>query len=226
MKEVRLVICIPSRDEWYAEFGMNLLFMTNYLAAHGEIDGKKMHYMVHNKRGSILAQMRQHQVELALQNKATHLLFIDSDQTFPRDLVHRLLAHKKQVISVNIATKVIPATTTARLPGPTNEGIPVITNDSSKGLLQVWRVGTGIMLIDLNIFKREGLKQGPWFDQRWSEEVGAYVGEDWGFCEKLEAAGVKIWIDQDLSKEIGHIGSLTYGHDLVPAPEFKHASGS
>jgi hypothetical protein len=200
---------------------MSLLFLTNYLASHGEIDGKPVHYMVHNKRGSILAQMRQSQVELALENKATHLLFIDSDQTFPRDLFHRLFAHRKQVVSVNVATKCIPANSTARLKGPTCEGIPLYTTPESTELVEVWRIGTGIMLIDLNIFKREGLKTPPWFDQVWSEETQSYIGEDWGFCQKLEDAGVKLWVDQDLSREVGHIGALNYGHDLVVPKELQ-----
>jgi hypothetical protein len=201
------------------------MFMCNYLASHSELDGKQMHYMVHNKRGSILAQMRQSQVEAAIQNKATHLLFVDSDQMFPRDLAHRLLAHEKQIVAANVATKVIPASPTARLRTASKEGTPLYTTPDSTGLVQVWRIGTGIMLIDLNVFKRKGLKQAPWFSQHWDEDLGSYVGEDWAFCERLEAAGVKLWVDQDVSKEIGHLGTLNFGHDLVVQQELQDASG-
>lgn len=219
MKEIRLVICVPSTHLWFAEFGMSLLFLTNYLAANGSFDGKPMHYMVHNKRGSMIGNMRQKQLEAALKNKATHLLWVDSDQTFPRDLVHRLLARKKQVVACNVATKMIPATPTARLRGNTTEGVPLYTLPDSDDLVEVWRVGTGVMLIDLNIFKRPELKEGPWFDQPWNPELENYVGEDWSFCARLEQAGVKIYVDQDVSREIGHIGALTYGHDLVGLQE-------
>ena len=215
MKEVRLVICVPSTHLWEAEFGMSLVFLCNYLASHGTFEGKPMHYMVHNKRGSILAQMRQSQIQAAIKNKATHLLFIDSDQTFPRDLVHRLLAHKKQIVACNIATKQIPSSPTARLKGNGSQGVPLYTTPESKGLVEVWRVGTGIMLIDMNVFKRKGLRDGPWFDQPWNEELGSYVGEDWSFCSCLADAGVKLYVDQELSFEIGHIGAINYQHDLV-----------
>ena len=215
MKEVRLVICIPSRDTWHADFGMSLMFLCNYLASHPEFEGKKMHYMVHNKRGSILAQMRQSQIDAAIENKATHLLFVDSDQTFPRDLVHRLLARKKQVVAANVATKTVPANSTARLKTNNTEGVPLYTLPDSTGLVEVWRVGTGVMLIDLNIFKREELKQRPYFNQPWNEELDSYVGEDWSFCERLERAGVKLYVDQDVSAEVGHLGTLNYQHDLV-----------
>jgi hypothetical protein len=204
---------------------MSLMFMCNYLASHAEIDGKKMHYMVHNKRGSILAQMRQSQLESAIENKATHLLWVDSDQTFPRDLVHRLLERKKQVVAANVATKVIPAAPTARMRGETLEGTPLYTTPESTGVVQVWRIGTGVMLIDMNIFKRKELVEGPWFSQYWNTDLGSYVGEDWAFCDRLEEAGVKIYVDQDVSKEVGHLGILEYGHDLVVPEELKNVSG-
>ena len=215
MKEIRLVICVPSTNSWEAQFGMSLVFLTNYLASHGVVEGKECSFMVHNKRGSILANMRQNMVEEALKNHATHLLFIDSDQTFPRDTFHRLMRHKKQVVAANIATKMIPSSPTARVPGNGSLGIPVETTLESPELQEVWRVGTGIMLIDLNVFKREGLKTGPWFTQRWNEETGAYVGEDWAFCEELSNAGVHLYVDHKLSLEVGHLGTLNYGHDLV-----------
>jgi len=168
--------------------------------------------------------MRQDMVSTALKNDATHLLFIDSDQTFPRDTAHRLLAHKKQVVACNIATKMIPSTPTARFKGATRAGVPVYTTAASPPLEQVWRVGTGIMMIDLNIFKRDKLKRPPWFTQHWNEDLNSYVGEDWAFCEAMEKAGVKIYIDNALSMEIGHVGTLEYRHDLVVPIEDQEAS--
>ena len=193
---------------------MSLVFLTNYLASHGVVNGKDCSFMVHNKRGSILANMRQEMVQAAVDNHATHLLFIDSDQTFPRDLFHRLMKHGKQVVAANIATKMIPANATARLKGNGSFGITHPTTEESPELEEVWRIGTGIMLIDLNVFKREGM-EGPWFTQRWNEETNAYVGEDWALCEAFEKSGVKIYIDNKVSLEVGHLGTLSYGHDLV-----------
>jgi len=211
MKTNRLVVAIPSGQEWSADFGMALVFMTNYLAAHPEINGKVTQLRVHNKRGSILPNMRQALVEMALEGGATHLLFLDSDQTFPADLVHRLMGHQKMVVAANIVTKSFPANFTARKKG----NVPVVTTRESKGLEQVWRVGTGVMLLDLRLFRREGMRERPWFTPRWSEETGDYVGEDWAFCERLEAAGVPIFVDHDVSREVGHVGKMEYTYDLV-----------
>lgn len=179
-----------------------------------------MMYRLHNKKGSILAYMRQKMVEDAIQGEATHLLFIDSDQMFPRDAAHRLLSRGKQVIGCNVATKMLPSSPTARAKDPTGKQryLPVYTTESSPAVEKVWRLGTGILLLDLNVFKRPELKGGHWFDQRWNEELKAYDGEDWGLGDALEAAGVSIWVDHELSREIGHVGNLTYTHDHVNAP--------
>lgn len=219
VKEIRLVIGIPSRDTWLAQFGMSMLFLTNQLAAKGNVGRSMvMRYRIHNKRGSILGSMRQSIVDTAIKHDSTHLLFIDSDQTFPSDLAHRLLAHEKEVIGCNIATKTIPANPTARAFSKAGkpEGEFVMSDVNSPPLERVWRLGTGIMLIDLSIFKKyHKLQRRPWFDQPWQKECDAYMGEDWYFCKRLREAGVDIWVDHKLSLEIGHVGSFNYGHDLV-----------
>ena len=214
--EYRVAISIPSTSTWEAEFGMSLIFLTNYCAAHGAKSGKPMHFTVRNMRGSILANMREQMVQDAIEAKATHVLFLDSDQTFPPDTLHRLLHHKKEVIGCNIAVKQIPSAPTARQAGNGNAGVNVYTTEDSPILEKVWRLGTGVMLIDLSIFKNPVLHKGPWFEQVWKPDVGSFTGEDWGFCRNLQKAGVGIWVDHDLSKEIGHLGNLNYGHDLIP----------
>lgn len=216
MKEIRLVIAVPSGQNWEAEFGMDLVFFTNYLASHGEVNEVPIQFRLHNKRGSILANMREDLIKQALAGGATHLLFIDSDQTFPPNIFHRLVAHKKKVVAVNVATKMLPPQPTARLA----DGVELYTEKDSTGLVKVWRVGTGIMLIDLNVFKREGMEQ-PWFNQHWNPKLDSYTGEDWAFCEKLEKAGVNIYVDQDVSREVGHVGKLNYGHDMIVASKMK-----
>ena len=213
-KKLKLFIAVPSQHIWEATFGMSLVFMTNSLAAHPVEGYKDIEYQVFNKRGSLLANMRQTLLERALKEDFTHLLFLDSDQTFPPDLVHRLLAHDKQVVACNIATKKLPPDPTARQQSLTDRAGQLVYSHNQAGLEKVWRVGTGIMLLRLNLFKRPGM-QPPWFDQRWNEGLNSYVGEDWGFCEKLQKAGVSIYVDHDVSKEVKHVGPLDYGHDLI-----------
>ncbi len=137
----------------------------------------------------------------------SHLLFLDCDQTFPSSTMRRLLVHKKPVVAANVATKGFPTKPTARRVGDL-----VYTTENSKGLEQVDRVGTGIMMIDLSIMSSI---PKPWFSASSVAEDGEQYGEDWWFCQQLEKSGIPIYIDHDLSWEVGHLGEFEYCHRHV-----------
>lgn len=225
-RDLNLHIAVPSGGSWSARFGLSMIFMTAFLT--NPIPGYRTQtFSVHNKRGSILPNMRQWLLMDALREGATHLLFIDSDQIFPKYTAHQLLYHDKPVVACNVATKQIPSSTTARLYDPEKpEGVPLYTRPGDEGLVQVWRAGTGVMMIDLSIFERMSMKRHRhFFPQEWKDERDSYQGEDWGFCQILEEAGVPIYVDQDLSLQIGHEGVLEYKHDLVPTEEQRRLYG-
>jgi hypothetical protein len=64
------------------------------------------------------------------------------------------------------------------------------------------------MLIKREVF--EGMSE-PWFDMPWQTTRG-YMGEDVFFCKKAQELGYKVYIDHDVSHEIGHIGTFEFGH--------------
>jgi hypothetical protein len=214
MKNIfNLAIAVPSGATWHADFAMSLVLLMLALQKHPIEGYAGRGVMLFNKRTSILPKSRQELVDDALRAGCTHLLFVDSDQTFPAYLIHKLAAHKKRVVGCNVATKSIPANPTARNFNPNwHGGDKVYTDDNSSGLEQVWRLGCGVLLLDLSIF--ESLKK-PYFAIKWEESKNDFVGEDWYFCEKLEEKAIPIYVDHDMSKQIGHVGSMTYTHDLV-----------
>jgi hypothetical protein len=215
IRELSVMFGIPSNGLWLAGFGMCALNMFGYFMRVKVPGYTSQQIIPHHVQGTILPRSRYRMVKSAMEQKCTHLLFIDTDQKFPRDTVHRLLAHKVGVVAANVATKTIPAMPTARYApklGDVPYGTPVYTDPTSKGLERVWRVGTGVMLIDLDVFRRTGLHI---FDIPWREEVHDYQGEDWSMVEAFEKVGEPIWIDHDLSKEVVHVGYMDYTHDLV-----------
>lgn len=169
-------------------------------------------FHVQNTKGSMLPRSRQLQVLQAMGAGATHILMLDSDMTFPRDTAHRLMAHDKECVAANCATKLIPAQPTAKLKGEGKIGVPCYTDPGSKGLQKVWRVGTGVMMLKASVFRK--VKQ-PWFNMEWQPDLEQYYGEDWFLCKKMEKAGINIWVDHDLSKQVGHVGQLEYTHQYV-----------
>lgn len=208
--ELRLTIAIPSGDQWERKFGLSLaMMMTTFSQPIPPYKGLSVR--VHNRKGSILPNSRQGLVKLAQEFKSTHILFLDSDMVFPAKTAQWLLASKKPVIACNCPTKIIPATTTARRKSDYHAGQPITSHDK-EGIEQIWRVGTGVMLIEMSVFDKI---EKPYFPLTYKPGVDDAQGEDWGFCEKLENAGIPIFVDHDLSKHILHTGAFDYSHDLV-----------
>ena len=67
---------------------------------------------------------------------------------------------------------------------------------------QVAYTGYGVTLMDISIFNQVEV---PWFELAWLGD-GNYATTDAYLAEKVRKAGIPIYCDHDLSKEIGHVG--------------------
>lgn len=209
----KVLVGVPSMDTWKADFAMSLIYMVTYSARSTPAGGPRVDMLrLWNSRGSLLPRQRTTLVKQALEMRATHILFLDSDMTFPANTLECLLSRGKSVVAANCAVKQIPSQPTARAKSDKPNGEQVFTHTSSVGLERVWRVGTGIMLVETRVFRQIS---EPWFPFGWNEETKEYVGEDWEFCKRLEAAEIPIYIDHSLSKSVGHIGDFVYEHKHV-----------
>jgi hypothetical protein len=208
-------IGLPSTHLWESDFGLSFANLCMY-SMQVQVPGYNGNSIqVINKRGSILPQLRHDIVKDAQALGCTHLLWIDSDQSFPKELLHRLVRHDKSIVGCNIATKVLPPSCapTARKKSDINPfGDVVFTYDTSQGLEQVWRLGFGVILVKMKVF--DDIPE-PWFNLMWDEEQKKFVGEDWWFCMEAEKRGIPIWVDHDLSKDIGHIGPVKFDHSFI-----------
>lgn len=222
-KMLLIGVCIPSSHEWEADFALSLINMQRALIANPNIKGYSgVGIKIFNRRGSNLSALRQGLVEEAIAQKCTHVLFLDSDMYFPAMLIHMLARHKRKIVACNCPTKAIPASPTARLKDGTAIGKVLYTTEHTKQLVEVWRVGTGVLMIDVRAF--EGVPK-PWFDFTYKGEEAQsgrdWEGEDWYLCKLLQEAGHKIYVDQEASWLIGHIGTFIYSHAEVEVPEEK-----
>ena len=77
-------------------------------------------------------------------------------------------------------------------------------------------MGFGLLLITTEAVRK--IRQRPWFNVEWMRKLQTHRGEDFYFCAKLRKAGVQMHVDQDLSKEVGHIGPFTF-FPTMGAPE-------
>lgn len=215
LKKLKVLVAVPSHGSWEADFGMSLANMLAAASMKKIGNYRDQEIQVMNIKGSILPKSRRLAVEEAMKLDADYLLFIDSDQTFPRTLLHGLIKHQVDCVAANIATKQIPATPTARRKDPYGDPtkwITVYTDENSRGLERVDRIGAGIMLLSRKAYSV--LKPGS-FNMYWREDVQTEQGEDWSMCDVLEKAGIEIYIDHALSNLVGHVGRFTYTMEVV-----------
>lgn len=219
---IKLAVCVPSQLTVSSKFMTSVLDFQAACLMNMNIGDKwvldQWYYV--NQRGSILPLLRQALVDKAKLLGCTHMLFVDSDMMFPKDILHKWIPLRKEVIAANCVTKSIPAVPTARR----KEGDPLgsVINTSREDAQfifaeQVWRIGTGVMLIDMKVFDK--IKK-PYFPVTYTEAHDRFVGEDWNFCAALEEAGIPIFIEHSVSWHVKHLGEYEYGMDMVEMQEY------
>lgn len=195
---MRLVIGGPTVASTPASFAIDLARLYAFTKEHGpwtfvELDFQPSTY-VHVGREAVL--------ERALRVwRATHVLWLDTDMEFPPNTAIRLAQRNQPIVAANCVMKDLRLLFTAM-----RDGKRIETTPKSSGLESVDHVGPAVMLMRTDVVA--GLER-PWFEHGRNER-GGDVGEDVMFCRKLRAVGYEIYIDHDLSKEIGHIGQHTY----------------
>ncbi len=159
-----------------------------------------------------LPENRHRLVSQAFQLEATHILFWDSDIKAPPDCIVRLLNHGAPIVAVNYPTKELESRPTAYIDSDSYTG-PAWTQEHHTGLMEVTVCGFGLMLIDMRVFEEIDL---PFFQMEpVPPDFIKTSTEDVWFCRKVREKNIPIVIDQDLSKQIAHIGDWEYSNQLA-----------
>jgi choline kinase len=158
---------------------------------------------LHMRKGSLIAEQRQQLAEESKTVGSQEILWLDSDMQFPFDLYKRLHTHNKTIVGTAYSTKTERSRSTAVI--ETSGMIEYLS--SGTGLQRVDAFGFGAVLMQASVF--DGLPR-PWFNTSYNYEYDYHNGEDVFFCELATEHGYKLWVDMDLSRELGHIGSKDY----------------
>ena len=150
-------------------------------------------------KGCDIVSARTWLVRQALKAEATHLLFVDSDIMFPPDAIDRLLAHNKDIVGVEYNKRKFPLEKVSK----------PLTEESATELYQGKVLGTGLMLINLDIFRKKNhpMKE-PWFNFGRDSQGQLVLGEDAWFVYTARDAGYESWIDPTI--KVGHLGEYMY----------------
>lgn len=172
------------------------------------------------EKGSNLCENRARLASRALKRGATHVLWWDSDIKAPADCIARMLNRNKPFVAANYPTKEVKSRPTAYADEDEYTG-PVWTLDAKEGLQRVSHVGLGLVLMESWLFESLSM---PWFIMEAIEPDRIKIRtEDYYFCDKLRnEAGVELFVDHDVSKQIAHIGEFEYTNYIANMAQETH----
>jgi len=183
-----VAIAIPSGDVVQADFALSLAGLCHETA--------ELELSIFSNKSSIVAVARNNGVAMAQEAGVDFMLFLDSDMIFPRNALRQLLAHDLDVVGATYAKRVPPFSAL----GTAIQDQPA---DAAPGLIEMSRLPTGCLLIRMAVFAKLAK---PYFRFGVDEARGDILGEDYMFCDRVREAGMRVWCDGALSRELGHIG--------------------
>lgn len=205
-----VAVCTPAQDMLHTDFHTSMLRLMWETARRGV----GFHPIV--TRDTILQRSRSIMARAALANKrTTHLLYVDSDMVFPPDAIHRLLARDLDIVGANYRTR--------HHQSPDEVGSvarslddQVVISTGATGTQEVLHTGTGFLMIKRHVFEEMARTvladmDKPWFETTYrGGSKDDWMGEDVYFCVMARQAGFKVFVDHDLSQDVGHIGNFAF----------------
>lgn len=198
---MKLAITVLSNRDHKPAFTRSFSALERYIFTNGEKLGIER-YIPAGIAGDIscLPVGREDAISYAKASGATHQLCIDDDMEFLPESLGSLISRKVNVVGANYVAKKKTIKWTAR-----KDKFTELSSDGKTGIEEIYCMGFGFLLIDLSIFDTV---KAPRFEIRWDEAINGYHSEDTYFFEKLNAHGIKSYVDHDA--KVGHIGDFTY----------------
>ena len=201
MTQPKVLIGVAHTQTVYADFMWSLMSVMGQAPAGTEILPIGSKTLIDAARNQIAIT--------AIDSRFTHVLFLDSDQTFMPDALNKLLSRDKDVIS-----GIYPQRTFFLHPVIYAKGVDkesdragykhIISWDIKGGPFEIDMCGAGCLLIKTSVLQKIG---EPFFSSGVNSE-GQYKGEDVYFCEKVKNAGYKLYADPTVT--CGHLDTIEF----------------
>lgn len=206
MSEIKVVVAIPTAGTVRMGFAASLAGMISKVAAHGIPTRPEASVALRMDivESSVIHTNREQLCKRAIEAEMTHLMFLDDDMVFEPQVLEILLGRRQPVVCTNYLIKTEPAKDFVAV-GLT--GNRVQTREHSTGLVPVAYSGFGVSLFEIEVFKRT---PQPWFLPKFIPEANSYTTEDNPFYERVREAGFDVYLDQDASKLVSHLGGKSW----------------
>lgn len=162
--------------------------------------------------GSLVYDARDKIAMDALANEADYVMWLDSDVTYPANVIRKLMAHNKDMCT-GLYYKRTPPYTPCIYTTEGDKLVPYLDYPENS-LFKITAAGFGCVLVKTKVIKAVHEKFGGCFFP-----VNGIGGEDLSFIRRAQDCGFEIWCDSSI--ECGHIGSMivTPDKNIVQKPE-------
>ena len=200
-----IMIAVPAMEMVNAEFAQHLAMS----AANMVANGIKINCAFNI--GSVITIARRNLVDIFMKTDFTHIWWVDSDMKFPIDAPLRLLARDKHIVGANYRRRRFPNPNFTGMSGTTGSFQEFQTTDNSPAMELIDVLPHGMVLCKREVYER--IPQ-PHYLQEFVPTLNLEIGEDIYFCQQAQKAGYQIWCDQELSREVAHIGIFHFNYNL------------
>jgi hypothetical protein len=159
---------------------------------------------IHADNGAI-PDLRNNLIETALAQGCTHGIQLDVDQVYHPLTIPKLLSHNLPIVGALVHRRYPPFDSLVLRKISIDEntdGYESVDDWEDGELLECDATGGGCLMFNMEIFRKIPY---PWFEAI-KEPSGQVIGEDINFCQKLKAAGYRIFVDT--SVPAGHLSTM------------------
>lgn len=171
--------------------------------------------------GQSPARNRNEIIRLALQHDCTHILFVDDDTCPPPDMLEKLIAHDKDMVTGVLLKRDFPHHPILfySVDEKGNCGVQFLHELPGEGLIKIVNCGLGCVLIKTDVFRtmepfvavKDTIDPPQWIT------IGQVQKDHWAddidFFNRALKLGFELYVD--LSIQVGHMGQI------IITPEFK-----
>lgn len=200
-----VMIAVPSMEMVNAEFAQHLAMSAASMVAHGVKINCAFNI------GSVITIARRNLVDIFLKSDFDYIWWVDSDMKFPIDAPLRLLSRNKDVVGANYRRRRFPNPSFTGMSGRPGAYSEFQTTDLSPPMEICDVLPHGMVMVKREVYEKV---PQPHYIQEFVPELNLELGEDIYFCQKCKQAGYDVWCDQELSREVAHIGIFHFNYNL------------
>ena len=204
-KAPSIMIAVPAMEMVNAEFAQHLAMAAANLVANGIKINCAFNI------GSVITIARRNLTDIFLKSDFDYIWWVDSDMKFPIDAPLRLLKRNKALVGANYRRRRFPNPNFTGMMGSSGQFKEFETRDDSPPMELIDVLPHGMVLAHRSVY--EAIPQ-PHYLQEYIPELNLEIGEDIYFCQKAQKAGFEVWCDQELSREVAHIGIFHFNYNL------------